>query len=117
VPVGGWLIAFSMMLLAAAGAGIGLAFPHLSVAAISSGDDPVEGEKAAAAVSTTQLIAMTLTSALAGILLALGHGSALAAAQLVIFGIAAVSAVGVFAGFAATRRAAPGKSSRAHPHR
>jgi MFS family permease len=117
VPVGGWLIAFSMMLLAAAGAGIGLAFPHLSVAAISSGDDPVEGEKAAAAVSTTQLIAMTLTSALAGILLALGHGSALAAAQLVISGIAAVSAVGVFAGFAATRRAAPGKSSRAHPHR
>ncbi|MYU22575.1 hypothetical protein [Streptomyces sp. SID8352] len=53
------------VLLLVAGAGIGCAFPHLPVATMSSGADEAEGSKATAAVSTTRLIAFTLTSAVA----------------------------------------------------
>lgn len=99
-----WRIALWALVLLIAGAGIGLAFPHLSVAAMSISDDPGESAKAAAAVSTTQLIAFTLTSALAGNLIVLGQDSPAAAAQWVTFGIAAVAAVGIVAARGAVRR-------------
>lgn len=102
-----WRVVLWAIVLLIAGAGIGLAFPHLSVAAMSISDDPGESAKAAAAVSTTQLIAFTLTSALAGNLIALGRESAVAAAQWVTFGIAAVTAVGILAA-----RGALGRTSR-----
>lgn len=81
--------------LLVSGVGIGLAFPHLSVAAMSSTSDDAEGAKAAAAVSTTQLIAFTLTSALAGNLLALGGTSEVASARWLTLGIAALTLIGV----------------------
>ena len=61
---------------------------------MSSSDDETEGAKAAAAVSTTQLIAFTLTSAIAGNLLALGSASQLAAARWLVLGIAALTVIG-----------------------
>ncbi|WP_436698713.1 MFS transporter [Nocardioides sp. BYT-33-1] len=85
-----------------AGIGVGIAFPHLTVAAMSSTPDPGEGARAAAAVSTTQLIAYTLTSAVAGNLLALGS-EAVDAARWVILGLAVLVAVGVVG----SRRALP----------
>ncbi|QSE72425.1 MFS transporter [Rhodococcus sp. PSBB049] len=95
-------------LLFVAGVGIGLAFPHLSVAAMSSTTDPVEGSKAAAAVSTTQLIAFTLASAIAGNLMALGGDTLLLSARWMIFGTAVLTFLGTLTSLAATKRA-PGR--------
>lgn len=103
---GVWVIVAWAAVLFIAGVGIGLAFPHLSVAAMSSTDDPGEGSKAAAAVSTTQLIAYTLTSAFAGNLLVLGVDE-VGSARWVIFGIAALTVLGILTALAATRRARP----------
>ena len=85
----GWAIGLWVVGLVLAGTGVGLAFPHLSVAAMRSSDDPVEGAKAAAGVNTAELIATTIASALVGLLVAVG-GSALMGA-----GIAALGAVGI----------------------
>ncbi|MER7752422.1 MFS transporter [Kitasatospora sp. NPDC097643] len=81
--------------LFAAGTGIGLAFPHLSVAAMRSSADPAEGGKAAAALNTTQLIAFSVTSALAGTLVSLGGSALLDSARYMTYGIAAITLLGV----------------------
>ncbi|MFF9571253.1 MFS transporter [Streptomyces sp. NPDC014685] len=99
----GTTVALWAVLLLIAGAGIGCAFPHLSVAAMSSGTDEAEGAKAAAAVSTTQLIAFTLTSAVAGNLLAMGGTDPLVSARWLVLGIAVITCLGVLT---ATRAAA-----------
>ncbi|WP_280200422.1 MFS transporter [Nocardia cyriacigeorgica] len=87
-----------------AGVGIGLAFPHLSVAAMASTTDEHEGAKAAAALSTTQLIAYTVTSAVAGTLVNLGGDSVLDSSRLMTFGIAAITVAGTFTAWRATPR-------------
>ncbi|RKT55258.1 MFS transporter [Saccharothrix australiensis] len=101
----GLVVAWAVVLLVA-GTGIGLAFPHLSVAAMSSTEDPAEGAKAAAALNTTQLIAYAVTSAIAGTLLTLGGASLVDAARLMTLGIAVLTALGVVASLLATRRRA-----------
>ncbi|WP_306306392.1 MFS transporter [Nocardia cyriacigeorgica] len=90
-----------------AGTGIGLAFPHLSVAAMSSTTDENEGAKAAAALSTTQLIAYTVTSAVAGTLVNLGGDSVLHSSRLMTFGIAAITVAGTVTALRATPRSRP----------
>ncbi|RWR26328.1 MFS transporter [Sinirhodobacter populi] len=90
--------------LALAGVGIGLAWPLLGVAAMSSTHDPAEGGKAAAAITITQLIAFSITSALAGTLMAAGGESAVDSARYVTLGIALLTLLGVFAAAIATRR-------------
>lgn len=59
--------------LGIAGTGIGIAFPHLLVAAMESTDDPEEGGKAAAGLNTVELIAMAVGSAIGGVLV--NHGA------------------------------------------
>ncbi|MFE6051005.1 MFS transporter [Kitasatospora sp. NPDC056446] len=90
-----------------AGTGIGLAFPHLSVAAMRSSSDPAEGGKAAAAINTTQLIAFSVTSALAGTLVNLGADRPVDAARYMTFGIAAITACGVATARLTARRLGP----------
>jgi MFS family permease len=90
--------------LALAGAGIGLAWPLLGVAAMSATSDPAEGGKAAAAITTTQLIAFSVTSAFAGTLMAAGGDSMLEAARYVILGIALLTLAGILTAGIATRR-------------
>ena len=102
VPSGGRIVAWIAMLVLA-GVGIGLAFPHLNVAAMASSADEYEGAKAAAALSTTQLIAFTLASAVAGILLEIGHGDRLAAARWVTLGLAVLTTPALFAATPAAR--------------
>lgn len=92
------------IVLAVAGVGIGLAWPLLGVAAMSSTTDPAEGGKAAAAITTTQLIAFSITSALAGTLMAAGGESVADAARYVTFGIALLTLLGIFAAGIATRK-------------
>ncbi len=90
--------------LALAGVGIGLAWPLLGVAAMSSTHDPAEGGKAAAAITITQLIAFSITSALAGTLMAAGGESIVDSARYVALGIALLTLLGIFAAGVATRR-------------
>ncbi len=90
--------------LALAGVGIGLAWPLLGVAAMSSTHDPAEGGKAAAAITITQLIAFSITSALAGTLMAAGGESAVESARYVTLGTALLTLLGIFAAGVATRR-------------
>ncbi|MGW0021745.1 MFS transporter [Rhodococcus sp. NPDC003382] len=110
-PATGVLILWAGLLFLA-GLGIGLAFPHLSVAAMSSTTDPLEGSKAAAAVSTTQLIAFTLSSAIAGNLMAIGGDSLLVSTRWLILGIAVLTFLGTFTSFAATGRSTDARSPR-----
>jgi len=93
-----------VVLLAVAGVGIGLAWPLLSVAAMSSTHDPAEAGKAAAAITITQLIAFSITSALAGTLLAAGGDSIVDSARYVTLGIVLLTMLGVYAAVVATRR-------------
>lgn len=90
--------------LAVAGAGIGLAWPLLGVAAMSATSDPAEAGKAAAAITTTQLIAFSVTSAFAGTLMAAGGDSVLEAARYVTLGIALLTLAGILTAGIATRR-------------
>ena len=82
---------------------MGLAFPHLSVAAMRSTDDPVEGSKAAAGVGTAELIANAISSALVGTLVVVG-GPGAAGSMMMGAGLAALGALGVVAIVAALRR-------------
>lgn len=87
-------VALWALALVVAGTGIGLVFPHLGVAAMRSSADPAVGAQAAAALSTTQLIANTIASAIAGTLVSLGTGP-LASAQWMVFGMAAITALAI----------------------
>ena len=81
--------------LVIAGAGVGVAWPHLAVGAMNSVAEPGEGAKAAAAINTVQLIANAFGAALAGVLVNLGAPSALRSAQLLLITFAVVACIGV----------------------
>lgn len=81
--------------LFAAGAGIGLGFPHLTVAALGSAGGGEEGAKAAAAVNTVFLIASASSAALAGVLVNLAAPDLVRSAQLLMLAFAAVCVAGV----------------------
>lgn len=66
-PSGPRILLWAMTLLVV-GAGIGIAWPHLASGAMHSVTDPVEGDKAAAAINIVQLVANAFGAALAGVL-------------------------------------------------
>jgi MFS family permease len=84
-----WFVA-----LIAAGAGIGIAFPHLIVATMAVSDDQVEAGKAAAGANTVELIALSVSSALGGVLLNLGAPSTARSARFLLLGFALVALLG-----------------------
>ncbi|MFI6603896.1 MFS transporter [Nonomuraea sp. NPDC050536] len=98
-----WLVLVWVPVLFVAGAGIGLAYPHLSVAAMSSTSDPEEGGRASAAIATVTSLAIAFGTAVAGILVNLGGGLMLDAARYVLFGFAIVCAIGALTAHAANR--------------
>ncbi|OXM46378.1 MFS transporter [Amycolatopsis alba] len=77
------------------GTGIGIAMPHLSVAAMTSAPDG-EGGKAAAAIATILTMSTAFGAAVAGLLVNLGGSSVVTSARWLLFGFAAVSALGLF---------------------
>jgi MFS family permease len=83
--------------LLVAGVGIGIAWPHLAVGAMTSVAEPGEGARASAAINTVQLIANAFGAALAGVLVNLGEPSTLRSAQLLLFTFAALAFIGVAA--------------------
>jgi len=80
--------------LVLAGMAIGSAIPHLSVAALGASDDEDEAAKAASALSTTQLIAYAIASALTGVLVAVGD-TLLESARIMAIGLAGITALGL----------------------
>ncbi|CCQ15252.1 Major facilitator superfamily MFS_1 [Rhodococcus sp. AW25M09] len=91
------LIAVWVVGLIIAGVGIGIAWPHLAVGAMTSVSEPGEGARASAAINTVQLIANAFGAALAGVLVNLGESSTLRSAQLLLFTFAALALIGVTA--------------------
>ncbi|MET9247924.1 MFS transporter [Nonomuraea sp. NPDC003709] len=98
-----WLVAVWVPVLFAAGAGIGLAYPHLSVAAMSSTRDPEEGRRAAAGIATVTSLSIAFGTAVAGVLVNLGGASMLDSARYVLFGLALLCALGTLTAHAANR--------------
>jgi MFS family permease len=89
--------------LFAAGAGIGIAFPHLAVAAFSSVADEEEAAKASAGINTVFLMASAFSAALAGVLVKLGEPSVLDSAHLLLWVFAAAALLGAFPAWRITR--------------
>jgi len=98
------MVVMWVLVLAVAGVGIGLAWPLLGVAAMSSTHDPAEGGKAAAAITITQLIAFSITSALAGTLMAAGGDLVVDSARYVTIGIAMLTVLGIYAADVAMKK-------------
>lgn len=98
-----WIVWVWVAGLLVAGAGVGLAFPHLSVAAMRSSTDPIEGSKAAAGVGTAELIANAISSTFVGILVAWG-GPGIAGSTTMGVGLAGLGALGILAVVLALRQ-------------
>jgi MFS family permease len=96
-------VAVWMVGLLVAGAGIGLAFPHFIVAAMSSSSDPEESGKAAAGVNTVELIGLALASAIGGVLVNLGLPSHVNSARYLLLGFAVIAALGCLTAYRAER--------------
>lgn len=96
--VAAWTVALLM-----AGIGIGMAWPHLSVRAMDSVDDPAEGVAAAAAINTVQLVSGAFGAGVAGVVVNTAQGGEAAAARWLFTVFAALAAAGVFASYRAVR--------------
>jgi MFS family permease len=86
-----------------AGIGIGMAWPHLSVRAMDSVNDPAEGGAAAAAINTVQVISAAFGAGLAGVVVNMTEGGDVMAARWLFAVFTALSAAGVVASYGATR--------------
>jgi MFS family permease len=98
----GVVVAAWFAVLFVAGSGIGMAFPHLTVAALGATDDEEEGAKAAAGINTVLIIASAFSAAAAGVLVNLGIPNMVTSAQFLMFVFAVVAVLGVFPAAAAT---------------
>ncbi|WP_030143234.1 MFS transporter, partial [Mycetocola saprophilus] len=94
----GWIVTLALV-----GIGVGIGFPHLSVAAMSSVEGEEEQAAAASGVSTVQLLSNAIVTALAGILLGTSVAG-LTSAQVVSGGLAILVAVSIPAALLVARR-------------
>ncbi|NMO93637.1 MFS transporter [Actinomycetospora sp. TBRC 11914] len=89
-----WVVA-----LIAAGAGVGMAWPHMSAAAMSPGtggedpEDDAEGERASAAITMVQMLAFAVGASYSGVAVALGSDPA-GSARLLYGGLGLIALVG-----------------------
>jgi MFS family permease len=100
-PVG--FVALWALALLVAGTGIGMAWPHLSVRAMDSVNDPAEGGAAAAAINTVQVVSGAFGAGLAGVVVNTAPGGDVMAARLLFAVFTALTAAGVVASSNATR--------------
>ncbi|HZZ49037.1 MAG TPA: MFS transporter, partial [Pseudonocardia sp.] len=91
----GGLMALWIVALLVAGSGVGIAWPHLSTQAMHAVDDPADGDKAAAAINTVQLVANSFGAAMTGLAVNLGEPDPVASARYLFLGFAALTALGV----------------------
>ncbi|MGV9803432.1 MFS transporter [Mycobacterium sp. NPDC003449] len=92
-----WLVVLWALALLVTGAGIGIAWPHLSAWAMSSVDDPAEGPAAAAAINTVQLICGAFGAGLAGVVVNLAAPGGASGAGSLFGAFAVLAAVGTVA--------------------
>jgi MFS family permease len=98
------IVALWALALLVAGIGIGMAWPHLSVRAMDSVNDPAEGGAAAAAINTVQLISAAFGAGLAGVVVNTAQGGGVTAARWLFAVFTALSVAGVVASYGAVRR-------------
>jgi MFS family permease len=101
-PLG--LVAVWAAALMITGAGVGIAWPHLSAWAMSCVDDPAEGPAAAAAINTVQLICGALGAGLAGVAVNLTDTGDATPARWLFAAFAVLAALGVVASTRSGRR-------------
>lgn len=99
-----WVVALFI-----AGAGIGLAWPHLSTGVMRAGAEHDDGSKAAAAINIVQLLANAFGAALTGVLVNLAT-AAPDSARLLFTGIAALTAIGMLTAVPASSRSLRARS-------
>ncbi|HEY2501248.1 MAG TPA: MFS transporter [Mycobacterium sp.] len=97
------IVALWTLALLVAGIGIGMAWPHLSVRAMDSVNDPAEGIAAAAAINTVQLIAAAFGAGLAGVVVNTTQGGDMMEARWLFAVFTALTAAGVVASYGAVR--------------
>lgn len=90
--VAGWAVG-----LLISGAGVGLAWPHLSAWAMSKVSDPAEGPVAAAAINTVQVMSAALGAAVAGVVVNSTDGGGATASRLLFATFAVLVALGAVA--------------------
>lgn len=98
-----WLVIAWAAALVVTGAGIGIAWPHLSAWAMSRVDHPAEGPAAAAAINTVQLICGAVGAGLAGVVVNLSDTAGAAAARGLFAAFAVLAVVGTIASFRSDR--------------
>jgi MFS family permease len=98
----GTVAAWTLALLVA-GIGIGMAWPHLSVRAMDSVNDPAEGVAAAAAINTVQLISGAFGAGVAGVVVNTTVGGDVMAARWLFAVFTALTGAGVVASYRAVR--------------
>ncbi|MHC9294773.1 MFS transporter [Mycobacterium sp. LTG2003] len=98
-----WLVVLWALGLLVTGAGIGIAWPHLSAWAMSGVDDPAEGPAAAAAINTVQLICGAFGAGLAGVVVNLTAAGDASAARWLFGAFAVLATVGAIASFRSGR--------------
>jgi MFS family permease len=96
--------------LVGGGFGIGTAWPHLAASAIGGAEsepdeeqDEGEADKASAAVTTVQMLAVSVGTALGGVSLALGGSDPLASARWLFATFAVAAVLGALTARAASR--------------
>lgn len=100
---GPWML-WWLPALAAIGGGVGLAFPHLAVAAMAMGRGDADSAQTSAGISVVQLLSNTVFTAFCGLLLTT-HIGGLTDAQGMAGGLAILVAIGVVVGLGGLRRA------------
>lgn len=100
----GRLVVLWALALVITGAGIGMAWPHLSAWAMGSVvDDPAQQAVAAAAINTVQLMCGAFGAGLAGVVVNLRTAPDASASRLMFGAFAALAAVGCIASYRAGR--------------
>ncbi|MFI5777937.1 MFS transporter [Nocardia sp. NPDC051570] len=92
-------------ILLLAGTGIGIAMPHLTVAALTSTADAAEGRAAAAAIATVQTMATAFGAAIAGLLVNLGAPDLVSSARTLLLGFTLLAALAIPTALRANRPA------------
>jgi MFS family permease len=98
------LVAVWAVALFITGAGVGIAWPHLSAWAMSCVDDPAEGPAAAAAINTVQMICGAFGAGLAGVAVNLTDTGDATPARWLFAVFAVLAALGVVASTRSGRR-------------
>lgn len=97
--VAGWVLALLLT-----GAGIGMAWPHLSAWAMGGVDDPGEGGRAAAAINTVQLVCGAFGAGLAGVVVNATDVGGATPARWLFATFAVLAALGMVASIRSGRR-------------